>query len=161
MKRLSGFLLSLLLFLMAVPCDAQEEQKKASEEKRFGSLHKSLILPGWGQTAEQRYIEGILFFAADVFCAYKILSNNHKGNKNYQLYKEAENVADAVKYRELTEKYDKRRNQFILAAVGVWAVNLIDIYVIVKGKEKKKKNIQIKLKSGENKQISFTLSYSF
>jgi hypothetical protein len=161
MKGTILFIIFIVVLSLSYPVSAQEENKEAFEEKKFTSLHKSLILPGWGQIAEKRYIEGILFIAADAFCIYEIISNNNKGNKNYRQYKAAKNTADAVKHRELTEKYDKRRNQFILAAAGAWAVNLLDIYVIVRGKEKKDKNIRLKLKSGENRQISFTLSYSF
>ena len=70
-----------------------------------------------------------------------------------------DNVEDAIKYRELTEKYDKNRNLFILAAGGVWALNLVDTYVIVKNKQKKK--LEVKLESGVDKLLAFTISYHF
>ncbi|GAG04715.1 unnamed protein product, partial [marine sediment metagenome] len=41
------------------------------------------------------------------------------------------------------------------------AVNLIDIYVIVKSKKKKNKNLKIQLKSGEKKTLGFTLTFRF
>jgi hypothetical protein len=68
-------------------------------------------------------------------------------------------VEDAVRYRELTEDYDKKRNIFILAAVGIWAVNLLDIYVIVKKKEKQK--IKLQLQSVDYKGMAVTLHFSF
>ena len=70
----------------------------------------------WGlpQIAEKRYIEGVLFLSAEIFCFYKIFSYNHKGNSYYDKYKKADNVSDAVKYRGLTENYDTKRNKFLL-----------------------------------------------
>ena len=138
---------------------AQEtEPKDTPKETRFTSLHKSLLIPGWGQFAEKRWLEAALFLSAEVFALYKVFDANHKGNQYYDKYKEADNVDDAVKYRELTEKYDTSRNQYILAAIGVWALNLIDIYFIVKNK--KKNNLRLTLKSDVEK-LAFTLSYRF
>ena len=139
----------------------KEEEKTTLNQKKTSSLQKSLILPGWGQIAEKRYIEGVLFLSAEIFCIYKIFSYNHKGNDYYDLYKKADNVSDATHYRDLTEKYDTKRNRFILAAAGVWIVNLIDIYFIVKRKDKKERNLRLKFKLNENKNLAFTISYSF
>lgn len=99
--------------------------------------------------------------SAEIFCFYKIFENNHRGNENYRLYKEAGGIGDAVRYRDLTEKYDRRRNVFILTAVGIWAVNLIDIFLIVKNKENKDKNLKVRLETGENRALILSLTYSF
>jgi hypothetical protein len=134
---------------------SQESQTEAG----LSSLKKSLLVPGWGQLAEKRYVEGAFFLGAEVFCIYQIFHNSRKGNTYYSKYREADNVADAVRYRELTEDYDKKRNIFILAAIGVWAVNLLDIYVIVKKKEKQK--LKLQLQSVDHKGMAVTLHFSF
>ena len=157
---------SILLCFLAIlffsfSCFASEDSENASKDRLFNALQKSLLMPGWGQFAEKKYLEGAAFLSAEIFCLYKIFENNHKGNENYILYEAAINIDDAIKYRDLTEKYDRRRNVFILAAVGIWAVNLIDIYVIVKNKKNKEKNFKIQLESGENKTLGFTLTYRF
>jgi hypothetical protein len=153
----------LILLLISGPCFSQDKENKEGTppEKRFSSLQKSLLIPGWGQIAEKRYIEGALFLSVEIFCFYKIFSYNHKGNDSYELYKKADNVSDAVKYRDLAEKYDKRRNSFILAAAGAWIINLIDIYIIVKRKDKKERNLRLKFKLNENKDLALTFTYSF
>ena len=163
-----AFLISLsiflnMFFLSSITCFGQEKEreKSTSNSKKISSLQKSLIIPGWGQVAEKRYIEGVLFLSAEIFCIYKIFSYNHKGNDYYDLYKKADNVSAATEYRELTEKYDTRRNRFILAAAGVWIINLIDIYFIVKKKDKKEKNLRLKFNLNENKNLAFTVTYSF
>lgn len=164
MQRSNKAVISLLIIIfLCISCFGQD--KKVKEEilpkSKFTSLQKSLLIPGWGQFAEKRYLEGALFLSAEIFCIYKIFSNNHKSNDYYDLYKTADNTTDAVDYRDLTEKYDIRRNKFLLAAAGIWIINLIDIYIIVKKKEKKSGNLKLKLEHNENKTLFFTISYSF
>ena len=163
-KPIITFLILLNISLFSpLTCFSQDEEgeKETLNPKKNSSIQKSLILPGWGQISEKRYIEGVLFLSIEIFCFYKIFSYNHKGNDYYDLYKKADNVSDATHYRDLTEKYDTRRNRFILAAAGVWIINLIDTYFIVKKKDKKKKNLRLKFKLNENKDLAFTISYSF
>ncbi len=154
---------SILLLFISLPCLSQDRENKEgiSPEIKFTSLQKSLLIPGWGQITEKRYIEGVLFLSAEIFCIYKIFSYNHKGNDYYNLYKKTDNVIDATEYRGLTEKYDTRRNRFILVAAGVWLVNLIDIYFIVKKKGKKERNLRLNFKLNENKDPALTFTYSF
>ncbi len=158
-KSLFSFFMVFLLFSLS--SFAFEDGEDASKNRAFDSLQKSLLVPGWGQFTEKKYLEGAVFLSTELFCLYKIFENNHRSNENYILYKAALNIDDAVKYRDLTEKYDKRRNAFIMAAVGIWAVNLIDIYVIVKNKKNKEKNFKIQIESGENKTLGITLTYRF
>jgi len=153
--------LSLSVLLAAQVSAFQEDEKAAMDSKSLASLKKSLFLPGWGQFAEKHTVEGIAFLTAEIFCVYKVLSNNRKGNENYELYKEAVGIDDAVRFRDLTETYDRRRNLYMLAAFGVWAVNLIDIYVIVKNHEKKKDTLSIKLEHGENARLAFSITFRF
>jgi len=161
-KKNKFFLFYFLVFLLfSLSCFASEEGEDSSKARSFDALQKSLLIPGWGQFAEKKYFEGAFFLSAEIFCLYKIFESNHRGNESYQLYKSAENVENTVKYRDLTEKYDRRRNAFILGAIGIWAVNLIDIYIIVKNKKKKDKNLKIQLESSENMMLGFTLTLSF
>ncbi len=136
-------------------------QEQAAAKRAFGPLEKSLLIPGWGQISEKRYVEGAAFLAAEAFCFYKIFANNHLGNENYASYKKAETMDEAVRFRQLTEKFDARRNQFLLAAAAVWAANLVDIYLIVKNKGKKEKAFTLRIERGEHQRISLTSSYRF
>jgi len=160
-KPIISFLI--LLLFISLPCLSHDEkgEEGISPESKFTSLQKSLIIPGWGQIAEKKYLEGILFLSAEVFCLYKVISYNHKSNDYYSLYKNADNVSDALEYRDLTENYDTKRNRFILAVAGVWIINLIDIYFITKKKNKKERNLKIKLEHNENKDLAFTITFSF
>ena len=102
MKR--GLITVLVLVSLAfsfVPCLGQEvAPEEPPPEKKFTSLHKSLLFPGWGQLAEKRYIEGVLFLSAEIFALYKVLTYNQKGNTAYAWYKDATSVADAVQHTD-------------------------------------------------------------
>lgn len=163
MKRGLFVILVLLSFAFSLlPCSGQEvAPEEPPPEKKFTSLHKSLLVPGWGQLAERRYIEGIVFFSAEIFALYKIFSYNQKGNSSYTQYNNADNVVDAVYHRQKTEEYDRKRNQYLLVAASVWAINLIDIYLIMRNKDSKRKNLRLKFEGGKNKGLVFTVCYYF
>jgi hypothetical protein len=151
-----------LLHTALIPCSAQQSENTVgpTETKAaLTSLKKSLLVPGWGQFSEKHIIEGVLFLGAEVFSLYQLFRYNHKGNTYYSRYQDSVNVEDALRYREKTEGFDKKRNIYILGAVGIWAVNLIDIYVIVKNKEKQK--LKLQLQSVDKKGLVLSLRYSF
>jgi len=111
-------------------------EKDKKEKPKISSLEKSILIPGWGQLSEKHYLEGFIFLTLEAGAIAGIIINAKKANKYYKNYKEARTVPDAIKYRNLTEKYDIRRNKFILAAGAIWALNLLDMYLICKKKNK-------------------------
>lgn len=141
-KFISWFLLANILFLVISAI--------AEEEKKLSSLEKSIIFPGWGQICEKRYFEGIIFVTSEIFCLAGIFKNGREGNKYYKLYKSADNTYDAIKYRDLTIKFDKRRNRFIAGAISVWVLNLLDMSLIIK----KEKNMILKF-GGDSIEVTF------
>lgn len=122
-RKLSGFLILYLLTILPL---------KGEEEKKMSSLEKSILFPGWGQISEKRYFEGIVFATSEIICLAGVFKNMREGNKYYKLYKNSDNTQDAIKFRELTIKFDKRRNRFIAGAITVWALNLLDMSLISK-----------------------------
>jgi len=145
----------------AAPGQDQEKAAAGTSTSGFGPLEKSLIIPGWGQLSEKRYGEGIAFLSAEIFCLTLAIVNNHRGNENYSLYQRAASSEEALRYRQLTEKYDTRRNEFLLAGAAVWALNLLDIYLIVNGKEKKEKAFTFRIERGANRTLSLAVAYRF
>jgi hypothetical protein len=155
--------LSLLLaIILAVPVTGQETPAKPAEPGRtLGPLEKSLLLPGWGQLSEKHVVEGILFLAAEAGAIAAALVNNHRGNESYALYRGAETLEEAVRARELTERYDIRRNQLLLAAAAVWAANLIDISLIVKKKGPAKEALSLRIGLGTKDHFGLTARCRF
>lgn len=161
----------LSLFFLAWPAYGSFSPGRSGEESPASGdipqsrrpLVKSLLVPGWGQLAEKKYLEGFLFLGGEVFCFYQALKANSKGNSSYRLYKDAGGVEDALRYRGLTEKYDARRNKYLLAAAGIWALNLLDIYLIVRNKEtaNREKGLRVNLETGIGETLALAVRCSF
>lgn len=160
-KSPAGRAALLLLALCLALAPRVLAQNESAPKSGFGSLEKSLLIPGWGQLAEKHYLEGSLFLAAEIALLTGVVANNSLGNTNYDLYKKAETMDDAVRYRQLTEKYDIRRNRLLLAAAAVWALNLVDIHLIVKKKETGDQRLTLRIEHGEHGQIRVAASCSF
>ncbi len=144
-------MLLLLAAVLAVPSPGQDRTPPpANPARTLGPLEKSLLLPGWGQIAEKHYLEGALFLAAEAAALAGIFVNDHLGNENYALYRSAGTMEEAVRARRLTERYDTRRNQLLLAAAAVWAANLLDISLIVKRKGTDKESFSLRVGCGTN-----------
>ena len=155
--RLSLSFFLVFCFLLDASAKEASPQNEKEDVGSLTSLQKSLLIPGWGQLAEKHYAEGLLFLAAEAFSIYQIVRFNHKGNFYYERYQDAVSVDDAVRFRGLTEDYDKKRNLYLIAAAGIWAVNLLDIYVIVKNKRK----LRLQLERVGKKGLALSVGFSF
>ena len=64
-------------------------------------------------------------------------------------------------FRSLVVRHDGRRNAFLLAAAAVWAVNLIDIYRLVQGKETKPGALSLGIEHGPSRELRLSLGCRF
>lgn len=126
--------LVLLLVLLAVRFLAVADDLKPEPDRLRKALEKSLIFPGLGQLAEKQYLKAAVFASAEIVCLAAVAVNIGKGTEAYHNYRDAMDMDAAVSWRQATEKYDRRRNTAILAAAGVWVLNMIDIFVFAKKK---------------------------
>jgi hypothetical protein len=156
-NKISATLL-LITLLSIITAGHLYPEKKQDRKKK--ALTKSLLYPGLGQLYEKQYVKGALFLAAETFCVITAIINNYHGNRYYDRYRTADNIDDAVAWREQTVTYDKRRNLYIFAGVGIWVLNMIDIYIYTKKKYKKGVSLFIKQNAG-NYSISFGFRFTF
>ncbi|MCX6554212.1 MAG: DUF5683 domain-containing protein [Candidatus Aminicenantes bacterium] len=105
------------------------------------ALERSLLFPGLGQLGEKQYLKAALFGGAEIFCLVQVLIFMGKGNEAYRNYRDAGDPAAVMEFRAQTEKYDRQRNTAILAAAGVWALNMVDILIFAKKKYGRKASI--------------------
>jgi hypothetical protein len=123
---------------------------------------RSLLFPGLGQLGEKQYVKAALFGGAEIFCLAQVLILMGKGNHAYKSYRDATDTLAVMEFRSQTEKYDRRRNTAILAAAGVWVLNMIDILVFAKKKYGKKAAIGfLPYYNHENKTISAGMRFHF
>jgi hypothetical protein len=126
--------LLLLAALLAGPGPLRGQEAKPEDVRLRKALERSLLFPGLGQLYEKRYVKAALFAAAEVFCLVQIVGNSRQGNDAYRRYRDAADGDAAVAWRFETERCDRRRNTAILAAAGVWALNMADMFVFAKKK---------------------------
>lgn len=138
-KWLAGLLLLGLCDQLSSQAQTESAPGPSAEDQAITRvLKKSLFFPGFGQLAEKQYLKAALFAGGELFCLAAAFVSNHHGDDSYWQYRFADNEADAVAYRAATEKYDRRRNIYLLAGAGIWIVNLADILIHAKKKYKKK-----------------------
>jgi hypothetical protein len=123
-----------LLVLLAGAGMLRGEEAKPESERLRKALERSLLFPGLGQLYEKQYVKAALFAAAEVFCLAQAVRSAGRGNDAYGRYRDAATPEEAVAWRSQTERFDRRRNTAILAAAGVWALNMADMFVFAKKK---------------------------
>jgi len=133
--------LFLLAVLLAGPAALRGEEKSPGDARLRKALKMSLLFPGLGQLSEKQYVKAVLFSAAEVFCLVQVVANARQGNSAYWKYRTAATAGDAVEWRSETERLDRRRNTAILAAAGVWVLNMVDIFVHAKKKYGREKSL--------------------
>jgi len=130
--------MTLILFGI-VSSFAQETPRKTDP-----ALIQSLVFPGVGQIREKQYAKGILLAAAECFCIVQAFVANQKADRYYWNYRFSTNTEETLTNRQLTERFDRKRNQYILIGAGIWVLNLVDIHTHIKRKQKTPVQISIR-----------------
>ena len=133
--------LLLAVVIVAGPAALRAEDLKPEDGRLRKALERSLLFPGLGQLYEKQYLKGAILASAELFCLAAVVINAHKGNDAYWRYRGATTPEDAVKWRGETVRLDRRRNTAVLAAAGVWILNMVDIFVYAKGKYGREKSL--------------------
>lgn len=157
--KLSKFLKIFIIIFISSLINAEDLALTKTDKTNNRALEKSLIFPGLGQLHEKKYLKGVIFITAELIAITGAILNNRQGNKNYNKYRSSLTESDALFFRKETERFDRSRNLFIAAGIGVWMINMLDIYVIKK--KRGKKSIEVSLEKGINNEIFFTLNYNF
>ena len=76
-----------------------------------------------------------------------------KGSRSYSNYRKADNSPDAIYFRQLTERYDKRRNLSLALGAIVWAINLLDMSL----SQRKPQNAQMTIEERWAKELHLDL----
>ncbi len=142
----------------AAPLDGVRPEKSPLRK----ALERSLLFPGLGQLGEKQYVKAALFAGGEIFCLVQVLVFMGKGHNAYKNYRDAVDPVAVVEFRGQTEKYDTQRNTAILAAAGIWVLNMVDILVFAKKKYGKKTAIGFRpFYNHENKTIGAGLRFNY
>jgi hypothetical protein len=165
-KKRTWLLALLLAGRLIVPAqDARPDNADAAHPAKTPlrkALERSLLFPGLGQLGEKQYLKAALFGAAEIFCLVEVILFMGQGNDAYDRYRSATDLAAVIEFRAQTEKYDNRRNTAILAAAGVWVLNMVDMYVFARKKYGRKAAVGFQpFYQHENKAIGAGLRFTF
>lgn len=142
MRRTAAWLL--LAALAAAPGALPAEEEKPAQDPRLRqALVRSLLFPGLGQLHEKQVLKGVLFASAEVACLALAVVHAGRGNDAYWSYRQAATAGEATRWRAETERCDRRRNRAILAAAGVWVLNMADILVFAKRKYGRQRSLAL------------------
>ncbi len=119
----------------------------------------SVIYPGWGQIRSEQYGRGILFAGAELVSLIGLMVSDIQYSRAAEDYNDARTsylgadyIGDAVHYYDLmNEKWDDAerlnnyRNVFLGAAIGIWAINIIDMAI---GDDKEAPDLSLSVSGG-------------
>ena len=126
--------LLLLAVLLAGSPALRGEEKPPEEPRLRKALERSLLFPGLGQLGEKQYVKAALFAAAEIVCLSLAVFMAARATTPTDDYRDATDPADGRGLAPRDRARDRRRNTAILAAAGVWVLNMIDIFVFAKKK---------------------------
>ena len=119
----------------------------------------SVIYPGWGQIRSEQYGRGILFAGAELVSLVGLFVSDIQYSRAVDDYNAARTsylgadyIGDAdLYYDRMNEKWDDAerlhnyRNAFLYAAIGVWAINIIDMAI---GDDKEPPDLSLSVSGG-------------
>ncbi len=129
-------LLTLLTVCLPLTAAHADETKPPQEPKIGKKISITMVIPGFNQLKNKKFFKGSLLLLAFAGATAGAVISNKKGNDWYDKYLDSNNIADVIHYREKTEQHFKGRNYFMIGALGVWVLHLLDLQFSGKGKKK-------------------------
>ena len=127
-KKLSLFLILCLVFNLNTKTAAEEQPDSSEPDKeKPKTVSITMFIPGIHQLAAGQYVKGTILLGSFLGCITGAVIHNHKGNGWYEKYIDSTNVEGIIRFRQKTEKSLKKRNLFIVGALSVWAIHIIDL----------------------------------
>jgi hypothetical protein len=93
------------------------------------ALFKSMVVPGWGQYGNHKYIKGTLFFAADVWFISRAFKYRKDARDYWSRYEGASSIAEKNSLYSQYKTFKNKRNKFTWFAVITSFVSMFDAYV--------------------------------
>ncbi len=113
----------------ASPVTSPIDFEKRRYQNPTAGLLKSMLIPGWGQLGNKRYVKAVFFAGLD---AWFVAAAIHYGGQASDFYDQYETTLDTETRREYYNLYLNRkdnRNKYTWFAVIVTFVSMFDAYV--------------------------------
>ncbi len=130
-----------------------------------GALFKSMVIPGWGQFGNHKYVKGVVFFAADAWFISRAIKYRKDARDYRKLYEGATEVYLRNDYYSQYKDSKDRRNKFTWFAVITSFVSMFDAYVDAHLSgypgEKLHKNVELSVQPQDSGGVLASLSLNF
>jgi len=93
------------------------------------ALFKSMVIPGWGQWGNRKYVKAILFAGVDAWLIASAINYGRKASDFYDKYQAATDVTVRNAYYDDYTNRRSSRNKYTWFAVIVSFVSMFDAYV--------------------------------
>jgi hypothetical protein len=120
-------MLCLLINLNAMTAAGEQPDASEPDKEKPKTVSITMFIPGIHQLASGKYVKGTILLGSFLSCITGAVIHNNKGNNWYEKYIDSTNVEEIVLFRQKTEKSLKKRNLFIVGALSVWALHIIDL----------------------------------
>lgn len=93
------------------------------------ALFKSMVLPGWGQIGNHRYIKATIYAGLEVWLISSAIKYGGEANDFYEMYESDTTVAGRNSYYDSYMNRKDSRNKYRWFAVIVSFISMFDAYV--------------------------------
>ncbi len=100
---------------------------------------KSILFPGWGQLYTGHRLKGTVFMTGEALLMGLAIHYGVRGSRFYDKYKSTTDPEAARRFRRKTISFDKKRNIAVACALGIWTINILDIYFAGSNKQSQPK----------------------
>ncbi len=128
-------------------------------------LFKSMVVPGWGQFGNHKYIKGAVFLAADAWFVSRAIKYRKDARDYRTLYENATGISAKNDLYSQYKSLKNKRNKFTWFAVITSFVSMFDAYVDAHLSgypgEKMHKDVSISMQPQASGGFAANLSVSF
>jgi hypothetical protein len=122
----------------------EEIEIRLTRKTASGAGFRSVIIPGWGQVYADQAAKGAFFFIAEAVALGGLVWTQSNYVDAKDTYEEAyDDYLDATQIEEIelaweevestysdAEDWQQKRDVWMYAAIGIWAINVVDAFMI-------------------------------
>ncbi|MFQ5453053.1 MAG: DUF5683 domain-containing protein [Candidatus Zixiibacteriota bacterium] len=117
------------LLVQTVPVTNPINLEKRLYQNPTMALFKSMLVPGWGQFGNRKYVKAGILLAFDIWFISSAVNNGQKASDFRDQYQNAVEISDRNELYGKFLEYKDQRNKFTWYAVITSFVSMFDAYV--------------------------------
>ena len=111
------------------PIDKDINYEKYLIQNPTRGLFKSMVVPGWGQYGNKKYVKGTVMFAADLYFIARAIHFGKEASNYLKLYEQSSITIERNDYYDSYQSKRDDRNKYLWYAIIVSFESMFDAYV--------------------------------